>query len=115
MVKIVAGSNFRVPGSGLALSQSSSLQVSQSPSLQVSQSPSLRVSQSLSYSYLSASIGSNLAALTAGIKPEAKLTSKHNVTPPTIQFHGTIKALPISKEIPFPAKIPKIMPNNPPS
>lgn len=67
------------------------------------------------YSYLSASIGSSLAAFTAGIIPDANATITHNPTPQIIHLHGTIKLVPIERANTLPMAIPRIIPNIPPS
>ena len=67
------------------------------------------------YSYLKASMGSMLAAFTAGAYPEATPTIKQTNIPVNTQSHGIIKLDFNIEETPFPIRIPKIIPKMPPS
>src|SRR6185437_8485055 len=66
------------------------------------------------YSYLNASIGSNLEALIAGYIPEITPTNAHKLTPIVIHNQGTIN--PTLKNILtiLPSSIPRITPAVPP-
>lgn len=67
------------------------------------------------YSYLRASIGSNLAALAAGKIPEINPTKIHSATPEKIHNHGIIKEPPVNMEVMLPTATPNTIPATPPS
>ena len=71
--------------------------------------------QRILYSYLNASIGSNLAACNAGYKPATTPTKIHRVIPENIQSQGITKTPPIKEEVKLPTITPKTIPNNPPN
>ena len=60
-------------------------------------------------------MGSSLAALAAGKKPDINPTTIHRATPEKIHTQGVIKLLPITIDVIFPIRIPSTMPIIPPS
>jgi hypothetical protein len=67
------------------------------------------------YSYLKASIGSILAAFTAGAYPETTPTIKQTIIPVSTQTQGIIKLDLSIDDTAFPIRIPRIIPKKPPS
>jgi hypothetical protein len=67
------------------------------------------------YSYLKASIGSILAAFTAGAYPETTPTIKQTTIPVITQIQGMTKLDLNIDETAFPISIPRIIPKIPPN
>ena len=67
------------------------------------------------YSYLKASIGSNLDAFIAGYTPETIATIKVVINAAIIASHGITKSNPKLKAIMLPSKIPSKIPIKPPN
>ena len=69
----------------------------------------------LSYSYLKATIGSNLEALMAGHNPAPRPTMLHITMPVTTQPQGTTKPVPKNMEKMLPTNTPSTMPKTAPN